>query len=175
MARPFRMICESVSSGGHTGGAGRAGCGQTLRHWHQHLDRLGGASTRRAAQRPARWVVTSRGRSAVATGNGLSNAAARARLRCAGWSRSWQSGGWTWRRRSRRLAPIPSRSSRMEKAHPGRRQHGRSEPPPPEPCLAQERYANMLGPISSLTSMITSAGTWFLRAAARIASVLGAS
>jgi hypothetical protein len=36
-------------------------------------------------------------------------------------------------------------------------------------------YANMFGPISPLISMITSAGMLFLRAAARIASGLGAS
>ena len=40
---------------------------------------------------------------------------------------------------------------------------------------AEERYANMLGPISPEISMITSAGMLFLRAAARIASGLGAS
>jgi hypothetical protein len=36
-------------------------------------------------------------------------------------------------------------------------------------------YANIFGPISPLISMILSAGTLFLRAAARIASGLGAS
>ncbi len=68
-----------------------------------------------------------------------------------------------------------SKSSRIKKSHFGRRQPGRSQPPHPELCLAEESYANMLGPISPLTSMITSAGTWFLPAAARMASVLGAS